>query len=72
MLTTVSHNKEKGLKVVKHSHSKDPTIVFGYQVHDTKDTKNPLVQTCTTKAEADECIGIKLKKDPEKKSKRPK
>ena len=72
MLTTVSHNKEKGLKVVKHSHSKDPTIVFGYQVHDTKDTMNPLVKTCATKAEADKYIGINLKKDPEKKSKRPK
>lgn len=72
MLTVVSHNKEKGLKVVKHSHTKDPSIIFEYQVHDTKDTMNPLRERFSTKAEADECIGINLKKEPEKKSKRSK
>ena len=69
MLTTVSHNKEKGLKVVKHSHSKDPAIIYEYQVHDTKDTMNPLRERFSTKAEADEHIGVNVKKEPEKKSK---
>jgi hypothetical protein len=72
MLTTVSHNKEKGLKVVKHSHTKDPSMIFGYQVHNTKDTMNPLRERFTTKAEADKCIGVNQKKEPEKKSKRSK
>jgi len=58
--------------VVKHSHSKDPAIIFEYQVHDTKDTMNPLQARFSTKAEADEYIGVNVKKEPEKKSKRPK
>ncbi len=72
MLTTVSHNKEKCLKVVKHSNSKDPTIIYEYQVHDTKDTMNPLRERFSTKDEADTCIGVNQKKGPEKKSKRSK
>lgn len=72
MLTVVSHNREKGLKVVKHSHSKDPSIIYEYQVHDAKDTMNPLRGRFSTKTEADECIGVNQKKEPDEKSKRPK
>lgn len=72
MLTTVSHNKEKGLKVVKHSNPRGRSTILEYQVHDTKDTMNPLRERFSTKAEADKYIGLNLKKDPEKKSKRPK
>ncbi|KKK86354.1 hypothetical protein LCGC14_2764080 [marine sediment metagenome] len=64
MLTQVSHNKERHLKVVKRSNNNDPTIIYEYQVHDTQDTLNPLRKSFSTKAEADEYAGLTLKKNP--------
>ena len=73
MLTVVSHNKENNLKVVKRSmYSHDFEIIYEYQVHDVQDALNPLRESFSTKAEADEYIGVNLKKAPEKKSKRSK
>ncbi len=70
MLTVVSHNKENHRKVVKRSNNQDPNVVYDYQVHDTEDKLNPLRDSFDTKAEADEHIGLNLKKEPEtKKSK---
>lgn len=72
MLTVVSHNKENHLKVVKRSNNKDPNVVYDYQVHDATDTMNPLRASYPTKAEADEHIGVNVRKEPEKKSKKSK
>ena len=70
MLTVVSHNKESHLKVVKRSNNKDPSIVYDYQVHSTDDKMNPLRERFDTKAEADKYIGVNVRKEPEKKSKK--
>ena len=72
MLTKVSYNKEKGLKVVKHSHHTDPNIIYEYQVHDVEDALNPIRARFPTKTEADEYINVNLKQVAEKKSKRSK
>ena len=72
MLTVVSHNKATHRKVVKRSNNKDPSIVYDYQVHDTEDKLNPLRDSFDTKAEADNHIGLNLKKEAKKKSKKSK
>ncbi len=72
MLTEVSYNKERGMKVIKHSHPKDPNIIYENQLHDVQDALNPVQTRFPTKTEADEYVGVNKKKAPKKKSKRSK